>query len=83
MREQLFKMWGNLEEIKPAIDLTKGDLINQADSGEDRWDGKLSNKAFHCCLAEYGQELDVDDADASNDSAPWLRLFQMFDTQIL
>jgi hypothetical protein len=67
LREKMFLLWGNLEEMRRE---------------ETRVGEGLSNKPFECCIQEYGVELDNDDP-AKRPGNEWLRLYSMFGTTIL
>ena len=66
LREKLFLLWGNLEEVT---------------SGTATSSQQVSNQAFECCIAEYGQELDVNDRQDST-KREWIRIFEIFGTTI-
>ncbi|RAH67637.1 telomere-binding alpha subunit central domain protein [Aspergillus aculeatinus CBS 121060] len=93
LREKLFHVWGNLEELKRAA-REKG-----AEAPHDL--GALSQQPFNCCIQEYGvrcrhciDTVDVDydgGGDGGGDVAPacthedcfgWERRFAMFMTTI-
>lgn len=81
LREQLFKLWGNLQEIKQRIEaMSAGTQATGDEAGRDRWGGQLSNRPFECCVHEYGQRLD--EGDRTDDGSEWIRLHTMTDTAI-
>ncbi|KAF2138803.1 uncharacterized protein K452DRAFT_255690 [Aplosporella prunicola CBS 121167] len=73
LREKLFIMWGNLEELKSAHEYT---LDSTAPAPKP-----LSNSPFECCVHEYGVE--APDGDDRDPIARWKRVFSMFGTTIM
>jgi len=66
LREKLFLLWGNVEEI----------VTGQAGEGVE-----ASNQPFECCVAEYGVEVDVQDRRVRG-QREWIRVFEMFGVTI-
>lgn len=81
LREKLFFLWGNLEEIKSAASQScHGSELANAGSDIDVWNGALSNVPFECCIAEYGQPIDNDDEDKKEED--WVQIFELQGTTI-
>jgi len=79
LREKLWILWGNLEEV----------VIGGGGGGE------LSNLPFECCIAEYGVEIDAEDErwDVCGDGVQrvamtmaggkrWVRMYRLHGTTI-
>jgi hypothetical protein len=55
LREKLFLLWGDLEEIKSQSKSKSTNLPNQdQEQNEDAAPRKPKSKPFECCLKEYG-----------------------------
>ncbi|KAH9904851.1 hypothetical protein F4778DRAFT_48393 [Xylariomycetidae sp. FL2044] len=97
LREQLFKLWGNLEELKASeqqalIDKQKQIVARQPPQSSppernhtsDGDVGEISNKPFRCCIRQYGvkvPERDPSRMDAGQ-GRHWVRMFAVFGTKI-
>ncbi|KAF4551104.1 putative protection of telomeres protein [Elsinoe fawcettii] len=81
LRQKTDIIWGNLGELKSAA---RSDLASEHDP-KDYWSGQLSNLPFDCCIQEYGQALDDDDAmvGAEEEELGWMRLFSLCETNVL
>ncbi|KXJ93066.1 hypothetical protein Micbo1qcDRAFT_232697 [Microdochium bolleyi] len=93
LREQLFRLWGNLEEIKTAeaqSSVARKDRINAhkpPESSPPRADlseaattiakTKLSNTPFTCCIRQYGARVPEDDQSKA-DAGPDRRWQRLF-----
>lgn len=94
------KLWGNLEERKRKIaeqeakarsrredDLPAGDSDDEASQGNDKVAKKIEdikNRAFSCCVREYGVKKAEDDPEKADagDGMRWQRVFGLFGTKI-
>ncbi|TKA29206.1 hypothetical protein B0A50_03716 [Salinomyces thailandicus] len=74
LREKLYVLWGNLEEMQQSQQQQQ-----QQQQGEDG----LSNRAFECCVLEYGVEMDEEDEGRELVPWGWKRLFRLCGTTIL
>ncbi|RAL14925.1 telomere-binding alpha subunit central domain protein [Aspergillus homomorphus CBS 101889] len=83
LREKLFHLWGNLEELKQAA--------TKEGNGTPPNLGALSQQPFNCCIKEYGvtcrhrvHTLDSDDDTecTHEDCFGWEKRFAMFMTTI-
>lgn len=81
LRENLFILWGDLEDQKPARDAAGARSVNKGkkkrrgetppphSDGEGDDDGlkvKVSNKPFSCCVAQYGVKVTENDPGKAN-----------------
>jgi len=66
LREKLFLLWGNVEEV------VRGQV------GEDV---EVSNQPFECCVAEYGVEMDSEHRRVRR-QREWVRVFDFFGVTI-
>ncbi|KAI5209678.1 hypothetical protein E4T38_02358 [Aureobasidium subglaciale] len=79
LREQMAVLWGNLEELK--TDATAKHQPYPPDPLVVAEGMELSNLPFHCCIEEYGQELD--EADIGSDEAfGYMTVYAIFGTRI-
>ncbi|SMR46543.1 unnamed protein product [Zymoseptoria tritici ST99CH_1E4] len=75
LRERLFILWGNLEEIHSA---------GAEEGGVEAMQQELSNLPFECCVMEYGVERDDDDPEkGQRPEEAWKRMYGMFGATIL
>ncbi|KAK2759140.1 hypothetical protein FQN54_003239 [Arachnomyces sp. PD_36] len=83
LREKLFLLWGNLEEVKNATD--------PENFNPDSPKEPITAKPFPCCIKEYGVKSsksstesspDEEDKQDVDDSLGWERRFAMFGTTI-
>ncbi|KAL8392496.1 hypothetical protein RB599_005136 [Gaeumannomyces hyphopodioides] len=94
LREKMFCLWGNLEEIKRArqdsLDAKKRLQANlpppcsDVDSAQGEGAEQLSNIPFSCCIRQYGVKTRTTDekkADAG-EGFKWTRAFALFGTKI-
>jgi hypothetical protein len=73
LRERLFILWGNLEEIQ-----------NGDGNDEQKMKQELSNLPFECCVMEYGVEMDEDDPERGiGPIGAWKRFYGLFGATIL
>lgn len=93
LREQLFLLWGNLEEHKRETERKDkaGKHDQPPEHSSDEEGGhvdktpKVSNCPFSCCIRQYGakvSEPDTRKADAG-DGKRWQRMFGLFGTRIV
>jgi protection-of-telomeres protein 1 len=72
LRETLFILWGNMMELKTEL----------RDRGSDLplppGDNRLQNKAFDCCIEEYGHEV----APTKDDPRGYQRMHRLAHTYI-
>jgi protection-of-telomeres protein 1 len=92
LRDQMFTLWGNLEEKKTAAQeaVRKGkppvdsDDENEQKTGGNESKTQLTNRSFACCIQQYG--IKVTESDPSKASAGngkrWQRIFGLFGTMI-
>jgi protection-of-telomeres protein 1 len=71
-----------LPERDPNISIS-GIVDGKAENLEAKLEAK--NKAFTCCIQQYGVKVDEDDAAKANagDGKRWQRVFGLFGTQIV
>ncbi|KAL8418626.1 hypothetical protein RB594_002012 [Gaeumannomyces avenae] len=94
LREKMFHLWGNLEEIKRArkdsLDVKKRLEANlpppcsDVDSVQGGDAEQLRNLPFSCCIKQYGiktRTTDEKKADAG-EGVKWKRAFALFGTKI-
>lgn len=80
LKEKLFLLWGNLEELKSG---TAEIAEPSTDDNQDVQKMMLpSNQPFECCIREFGHEVSEED---EGDETPMghIRLYEMFETTIL
>jgi hypothetical protein len=85
LRERLFILWGNLEEVQRG-EGASGSSGNEENGKGERVLGEVSNLPFDCCIMEYGVEMDEDDPERWDEEGPvgqWKRLYGMFGATIL
>ena len=97
MRNQLFLLWGNLEDYKASIEkrVLAARSLNHlrppahSDDEEDAAKAQprvtaVSNREFGCCIRQYGVKVrEDDDTKASaGDGWRWQRMFGLFGTKI-
>ncbi|KAF4338171.1 protection of telomeres 1 [Fusarium beomiforme] len=94
LRDKMFTLWGNLEERKVAAQeaARKGNPpVDSDDEGQQqpeiKQSGKtqLTNRAFPCCVKQYGikvAEVDPSKANAGNGKR-WQRMYQLFGARIV
>lgn len=92
LRQRMFVLWGNLEEVKcaqqAAAKRTKRsvDVERPPDSSDDEEStDKIANRAFPCCIRQYGVKVAENDPDQANagEGHRWERVYGMFGTRIL
>lgn len=94
------KLWGNLEEQKRKgveqeakararrrNDFPAEDSESEASQGNDKGvenNEGINNRAFSCCVREYGIQKAEDDPEKANagDGRRWQRVFGLFGTKI-
>ncbi|KAH6686162.1 hypothetical protein F5X68DRAFT_240465 [Plectosphaerella plurivora] len=95
LRERLFLLWGNLEEIKTLKQQREKDKRRKVhDMPPDSSDAEaapkdngsfvLNNRPFSCCIRQYGIKTDEPNplnADAGK-GQKWKRMFGLFGTKI-
>lgn len=94
LREKMFCLWGNLEEIKrsrqDSLDVKKRLQANlpppcsDVDPAQGRDAEQLSNLPFSCCIKQYGvktRTANEKKADAG-EGFKWIRAFALFGTKI-
>lgn len=74
LREKLFIMWGDLEELKSS-----GASLPLAVGAKS---GVASNNPFECCIHEYGVPAHPE-AEPEDSSESWERMHRMFGTTIM
>ncbi|KAI1503576.1 hypothetical protein F5X99DRAFT_374806 [Biscogniauxia marginata] len=90
LREQLFKLWGNLEEQKLAEQQRNQKRVaakqppESSPLKEKNNDMKVSNKPFSCCVRQYGVKVHESDPRRANagEDKRWVRMFALFGTKI-
>ncbi|KAK7749719.1 hypothetical protein SLS53_000298 [Cytospora paraplurivora] len=95
LRQQMFILWGDLEERKAAIEARKGkngwtkapplsdEEDNVADTGHGPGLLQASNKAFACCIRQYGVKVVEEDGEGNaGERTKWQRIFGLFGTKI-
>ena len=93
LREQLFLLWGNLEEHKSWAErnVKAGNHDNPPEHSSDEEGNqekkrpKISNCPFSCCIRQYGVKVSEPDdrkADAG-EKKRWERIFGLFGTRIV
>ncbi|KAF9773734.1 hypothetical protein IL306_008431 [Fusarium sp. DS 682] len=94
LRDKMFTLWGNLEEKKAAAQeaARKGKPpVDSDDEGQQqpgiKQSGKtqLTNRAFPCCVKQYGIKVAESDPSKANagDGKRWQRMFQLFGSRIV
>lgn len=70
---------GLLKKIKEKLCILWGNLEEKEDGDE------IKNRAFECCVQEYGIEVDVDDLERQKEAGPfgYLRMYGMHGVTIL
>lgn len=93
LREKLFLLWGDLEERKAR----KSTILTHIDGNSQptKKEEPQKNKAFQCCLKEYGvkrkiqQSVEREDGESADENAneendwKWERRWRMFGTTII
>ncbi|KAF5974522.1 protection of telomeres 1 [Fusarium coicis] len=94
LRDKMFTLWGNLEEKKAAAQEAARKGNPPADSDDEdqqqpepKNSGKtqLTNRAFPCCIKQYGIRVAEPDPSQANagDGKRWQRMFQLFGARIV
>jgi|TARA_R110002003_G_scaffold135_2_gene12498 hypothetical protein len=73
LEEKLFILWGNLLELKTELRLRGSDM--PLPPGDNR----LQNKPFHCCVEEYGHEVDMSEKNRTG----YQRIHRLAGTRIM
>lgn len=71
LKEKLFILWGNLEELKSASAAAPGNEVSKTP--------KTSSNSFECCIQEYGVLDGPDPGNIQN----WKRVHRMFGTTVM
>ena len=75
LKERLFILWGDLEELKSA-----GTMLSTASDTEKR----ASSNPFECCIQEYGVPiLAADRSGSDGTNTKWQRMHRMFGTTVI
>lgn len=73
LEEKMFILWGNLLELKTELRLRGTDM--PLPPGDNR----LQNKAFDCCIEEYGHQVDI----SEKSPAGYQRMHRLAATRIM
>ncbi|KAI0012754.1 hypothetical protein F4779DRAFT_531254 [Xylariaceae sp. FL0662B] len=91
VREQLFKLWGNLEERKQQEERQERNNKKRLADGQPPDSSSpasatntVSNKPFTCCIRQYGVKVPESNPRRANagDGKRWQRMFGLFGTRI-
>lgn len=95
LRQQMFILWGDLEERKAAVEARKGKngwnkvppLSDEEDDVDETEHGpgmiKASNKPFACCIRQYGVKEEAEEEEGNaGERTKWQRVFGLFGTKI-
>ena len=75
LKEKLFILWGDLEELKFA-----STVLPTANDAEKR----ASSNPFECCIQEYGVPIPITDrSDSDGTDTKWQRMHRMFGTTVI
>ena len=75
LKEKLFILWGDLEELKSA-----GTVLPAGSNAEKR----ASSNPFECCIQEYGVPIPaIDRSDSDRTDTKWQRMHRMFGTTVI
>lgn len=75
LKEKLFILWGDLEELKSA-----GTVLPAASDAKKR----ASSNPFECCIQEYGVPIPAaDQSDSDGTGTKWQRMHRMFGTTVI
>ncbi|KAK5657290.1 hypothetical protein OQA88_3352 [Cercophora sp. LCS_1] len=80
LRERMFTMWGNLEEIKQIKrKASRGSkvLVDKPPASSDEEEEELANRPFLCCVKQYGVPK-----TKAKDNIDFKRAFALFGTMI-
>jgi protection of telomeres protein 1 len=94
LRQRMFVLWGNLEEVKSAQQAAAKRAKRSADverppldssDNEASTEERIANRAFPCCIRQYGVKVTENDPDQANagEGYRWERVYGMFGTRIL
>ncbi|KAK2602072.1 hypothetical protein N8I77_008639 [Diaporthe amygdali] len=98
LREQMFKLWGDLEERKVDLEARKREQRDRIlqnmpppSSGAEEEAaahsaglGQISNKPFTCCVQQYGVKVEAEEGEEDNagEGKKWQRMYGLFGTKI-
>lgn len=97
LRQQMFILWGDLEERKSAVEARKrsdgwkkppptqeDDGDNDGEAGHVSGLDQTSNKPFACCIHQYGVKVRAEEGEEANagEGEKWQRVFGLFGTKI-
>lgn len=96
LRQNLFILWGNLEEEKTARQAeakraqrlaanAERPPLDSSDNEAPPNNTKLTNRPFPCCIRQYGIKVKESDPDEANagDGLRWERAFGLFGSRIV
>lgn len=95
LRNNLWTLWGNLEEVKKAktkasTAAKKSQFKGEAppahsDNDDDESPDSVSNKPFSCCIEQYGLQVAEEDPDKANarKGRRWERIYKLTGTRIV
>ncbi|POR35047.1 Uncharacterized protein TPAR_04760 [Tolypocladium paradoxum] len=93
LREQLFLLWGNLEEHKGQAerkaragkDNAPPEHSSDDEGAKEKKTPRPSNRPVSCCIRQYGVKVSEPDARKANagDGKRWQRMFGLFGTRIV
>ncbi|KAL9066947.1 MAG: hypothetical protein Q9157_006969 [Trypethelium eluteriae] len=81
LREKLFILWGDLEEIKAKAAIG-GYTPDPALSMLGKAGLPCSSRPFECCIMEYGVPVGSKEGDEEDADLQWMRMHKIFDTTI-
>ncbi|KAI9711747.1 MAG: hypothetical protein M1820_001892 [Bogoriella megaspora] len=79
LREKLFILWGDLQEVKEKA--MHGEQVEPNESGSTGY--ACSSRPFECCIMEYGMPSPSAADNEMNPEKNWTRTFKMFGTTIM
>lgn len=82
LREKLFILWGDLEEVKTKTAPQSGITDPTATEGQESGLA-CSSRSFECCIMEYGIPVKEDEIGSDEVAPKWLRMHKMFGTTIM